>query len=69
MKHTKSHYFIAMDEYKQKNYRKVIEELNLYLSENKKNGIDAKGLFVFAQAYKALKMKKEDYGDLRKKSN
>ena len=59
MKYTKSHYNIAMDEYRQSNYRNVIKELNIYLRENKKNGIDAKGLFVFAKAYDKLKMKEE----------
>lgn len=55
----KSNYYRAMDEYKSKRYKGVIEKINLYLQEDKRNGIDAKGLFVLAKSYNILKMKKE----------
>ncbi len=59
MSNTKSHYLIALDEYKKKNYRNVINEMELYLKENKNNGIDARGLMVLAKSYYAVGMKKQ----------
>ena len=59
MKYIKCDYNIAMDKYQQKKYQEVIDYLNNYLSVDKNNGIDAKGLFVFAKAYDKLNKKEE----------
>ena len=59
MKYTRSNYDIAIDEYKQKRYKEVIENFNEYLNADKKNGIDTRGLFTLAKSYEKLKLLKD----------
>ncbi len=59
MQSEKNHYFKAIDEYRTKRYKRVIEEIDLYLNEHENNGIDAKGMFILAKSYNFLKKKKD----------
>ena len=42
MKYTENHYNSAMTKYKEKKYRDVIKEMNMYFNEDRNNGIDAR---------------------------
>lgn len=51
MEKQKSKYFTAQAAYKLKQYRKAISDINEYLRQDGKNGIDARELFILAKSY------------------
>lgn len=59
MNQTESYYNNAMTKYKEKKYKDVIKEMNMYLNEDRRNGIDARGMFGLAKSYSYIGNKSE----------